>query len=184
MSGISEVLTQQLNAEQRSAALDPSAEVLALACAGSGKSRTLAYRIVRLLAEGEDASGLVAFTFTEKAAESIKRRVSEALIQAGISPTKLGAMYIGTIHSYCNYILGEIDARYKQFDVLDENRLKLYLVSRYAELGINTIRGAGRYFDAIYGVADAWKTMNDEMIDLQIISDGDAQIGAVLTRLC
>ena len=80
---IDQVLRSELTPGQYDAAIDPAAEVLCLACAGSGKSRTLAYRIARLLAEGERPEGIVAFTFTEKAAESIKRRVSEALRAAG-----------------------------------------------------------------------------------------------------
>jgi ATP-dependent exoDNAse (exonuclease V) beta subunit len=72
-----QVLRDALTAEQYDAATAPEREVLALACAGSGKSRTLAYRIARLIALGEDPSEIVAFTFTEKAAESIKLRVAD-----------------------------------------------------------------------------------------------------------
>src|SRR5438552_18418062 len=124
---IGTILDAELTPAQRAAATDASAEVLAIACAGSGKSRTLAFRIARLIAEGVDPKGIVAFTFTEKAAESIKLRVASALKAVGIPETVLGAMYIGTIHSYCQNLLGAMDARYRQFDVLDENRLKLYL---------------------------------------------------------
>lgn len=131
MTDIHAVLSQSLTADQRSAALDPAREVLTLACAGSGKSRTLAYRIARLIAEGVEPTQIVAFTFTEKAAESIKRRVAEALTAAGFSPTMMGAMYLGTIHAYCQLVLGEMDATYRQFDVLDTNRFKLYALSRY-----------------------------------------------------
>ena len=149
---IDQVLRSELTPEQYNAAVDPAVEVLCLACAGSGKSRTLAYRIARLLAEGGRPEGIVAFTFTEKAAESIKRRVSEALRAAGIDPTSIGAMYIGTIHAYCQRILGDIDPTYRQYDVLDENRLKLYLISRYPQLGLQGFRDRARgnsYFDTI-----------------------------------
>src|SRR5438874_13487600 len=100
MPTIDEILRQKLSAEQYTAAVDDTAEILALACAGSGKSRTLAYRIVRLIAAGVDPKTIVAFTFTEKAAESIKVRVASALRAVGIPETVLGAMYIGTIHAY------------------------------------------------------------------------------------
>ena len=87
------VLQAELNTEQRLAAVDPSETLLCLACAGSGKSRTLAYRIARLVSEGADPAGIVAITFTEKASESIKQRVSEALLQAGHDPRAITAMY-------------------------------------------------------------------------------------------
>ena len=140
MRDIGRVLIDNLTPHQRDAANDSGSEVLCLACAGSGKSRTLAFRIARLVAEGQDPTGIVAFTFTDKAAESIKRQVSKALSAAGLDPMFLGAMYVGTIHSYCNNILGEMDARYRQFDVLDENRLKLFLISRYFRLNLNRLQ--------------------------------------------
>ena len=183
---IDEVLRAELTAEQRAAAVDPVREVLCLACAGSGKSRTLAYRIARLLAEGQTPEGILAFTFTEKAAESIKRRVSQALSAAGLDPTLMGAMYIGTIHSYCQRILGDIDAKYRQCDVLDENRLKLYLISRFSQLGLRNLRGRARgnsYFDTIKQASDAWKTANDELLDFNAVAAQDPEIGSLLVRI-
>ena len=142
---IDQVLQSELTQEQYDAAVDPAKEVLCLACAGSGKSRTLAYRIARLLAQGVQPDGVVAFTFTEKAAESIKRRVSQALQAAGLDPTILGAMYIGTIHAYCQRVLADIDPTYRQYDVLDENRLKLYMISRYPQLGLQSFHQPAKW---------------------------------------
>src|SRR5437773_5090634 len=105
---IDAILRDQLTDEQYAAATDPVDEVLTLACAGSGKSRTLAFRIARLLAQGEDPKSIVAFTFTEKAAESIKLRVAQALARVAIDSTAVGAMYLGTIHSFCQLVLGEM----------------------------------------------------------------------------
>ena len=183
---IDQVLRQELTPDQYEAAVDPAQEVLCLACAGSGKSTTLAYRIARLLAEGEQPDEIVAFTFTEKAAESIKRRVSEALQTAKLDPTVIGAMYIGTIHAYCQRILGDIDSTYRQYDVLDENRLKLYLISRYSQLGLRSLRTRARgnsYFDTIKQASDAWKTANDEMLDFATVSAEDTEIGDLLVRI-
>jgi DNA helicase-2/ATP-dependent DNA helicase PcrA len=183
---IDAVLRRELTEQQYIAATDDAREVLCLACAGSGKSRTLAYRIARLIGEGVAPSSIVAFTFTEKAAESIKRRVASALSMVGLEPELLGAMYIGTVHSYCQSILGQIDARYRQFDVLDDNRLKLYLISRYAQLGVQQFRDrapANRYFDTISELADAWKVMNDELYDPAEIGRHDEDLGNFLDRL-
>ena len=185
-TNIDQVMQTELTTEQYAAANDPAREVLCLACAGSGKSRTLAYRIARLLAEGASPEGIVAFTFTEKAAESIKRRVSQALQKSGLDATVMGAMYIGTIHGFCQQVLGNIDSRYRQFDVLDENRLKLYLISRYSQLGIHafTSRARGKsYFDTIRQVSDAWKTSNDEMLDFAAISKEDPELGDLLAHI-
>ncbi len=191
MIDISTVLNAELTPPQRAAALDPANEILAIACAGSGKSRTLAFRISRLLAEGVDPRSIVAFTFTEKASESIKLRVARALAAVGIDPTVVGAMYIGTIHAYCKDLLGAMDATYRQYEVLDENRFKLYLISRYPQLEIHRLRDArptasGQrpgYFRVIDEVADAWSVANEEMLDLAAISRRDPLLGTVLANI-
>jgi DNA helicase-2/ATP-dependent DNA helicase PcrA len=191
MIDIGGVLDAELTAPQRAAALDTADEILAIACAGSGKSRTLAFRIARLLAEGVPPRGIVAFTFTEKAADSIKLRAARALTAVGIDPTVVGAMYIGTIHAYCKDLLGAMDATYRQYDVLDENRLKLYLISRYPQLEIRTLRdarvtAAGQrpgYFRVIDKAGDAWTVANEEMLDLADISRRDVPLGTVLANV-
>ena len=183
---VNEVLNARLTPEQRMAATDEAAEVLTLACAGSGKTRTLAYRIAWLIAGGAEPSEIVAFTFTDKAAESIKLQLARALDTVGIHPTVIGRMYIGTIHSYCRELLSRMDARYRQFDVLDENRLLLYLTSRYPQLGIHHLRNARNrpgYFRTIREVNEAWKIVNDELIDLDEIEEGEPVIGEVLRSL-
>lgn len=201
---IDEVFKRNLTPEQRKAATDAANEVICLACAGSGKSRTLAYRIARLLSEGEKPESIVAFTFTEKAADSIKRNVAEALGEVGIDADVMGAMYIGTIHSYCQYMLGEIDPIYRQYEVLDNNRLKLYLMSRYRDLDLFNLRRDGvdrgnkkkskqkkedgkkkevKYFEVIKQVSNAWNIVNDEMIAIADVKQLDSNLGTSLEKL-
>lgn len=66
--------------------------ILCLACAASGKTATLIGRIKRLLDEGIDPSSIVAFTFTNQAADEMRKRLGE----------KADKMFIGTLHSYAN----------------------------------------------------------------------------------
>ncbi len=140
-----------LTNDQYNAVIDDTNEILCLACAGSGKSRTLSFRIARLIHEGAKPESIIAFTFTEKAAESIKRRVASALEKAGLPVALVGAMYIGTIHAFCQNLLGSMNAKYRQYEVLDENRLKLFLLSRYYELELNTLQASrnARMFQTI-----------------------------------
>lgn len=63
---IEEILHANLTDEQYSAVIDDSRNILCLACAGSGKSRTLAYKIAYLISRGEAPESIIAFTFTEK----------------------------------------------------------------------------------------------------------------------
>jgi DNA helicase-2/ATP-dependent DNA helicase PcrA len=188
---IQQILRNNLTNDQFEAAIDNSNEVLCLACAGSGKSRTLAYRIARLIAEGNSPESIVAFTFTEKAAEAIKRRVAEALERCGQPVALVGAMYIGTIHSYCQYLLGEMNAKYRQFDVLDDNKLKLFLLSRYSSLGLHDVKTAmivrtqrdPGMFRTINEVANAWKLANDELLAYDLIELNFSELGLCLKNI-
>lgn len=174
-----------LTDDQYKAVIDDTNEILCLACAGSGKSRTLSFRIARLMHEGAKPESIIAFTFTEKAAESIKRRVASALEKVGLPVALVGAMYIGTIHSFCQNLLGSMNAKYRQFEVLDENRLKLFLLSRYYELGLNILQASRneRMFQTIVKVSNAWKMANDEMLSLEDIEQEDAPLGSCLKNI-
>lgn len=181
-----EILRANLSDEQFDAATDTHAEVLTLACAGSGKSRTLAFRIAWLIgARGASPEDIVAFTFTEKAADAIKLRVAHALAAVGIDPNVLGRMYIGTIHSYCQYVLGQMDARYRQFDVLDDNRLKLYLIENYPRLRLHVLRQqrGARYFQTIKSFHDAWVQFNEELMNVADVAGHDATLAESLQAL-
>lgn len=185
MGNMEELIRSKLTPDQASAALDTSREVLCLACAGSGKSQTLAFRVARLISEGVSPASIVAFTFTEKAAESIKRRIAQTLALAGFSTNLIGQMYIGTIHAFCQNVLGKADAKYRQYDVLDDNRLTLFLMSRYPALQIKPLRNrfGDRYFETIKEVAAAWKLCQDEGLNLADVAALDAEVGTVLQLL-
>jgi len=174
-----------LTDDQYNAVIDDTNEILCLACAGSGKSRTLSFRIARLIHEGTKPETIIAFTFTEKAAESIKRRVASALEKVGQPVALVGAMYIGTIHAFCQNLLGSMNAKYRQYEVLDENRLKLFLLSRYYELELNTLQANrnARMFQTIAEVSNAWKMANDEMLSLDEIEQEDAPLGSCLKNI-
>jgi DNA helicase-2/ATP-dependent DNA helicase PcrA len=101
-------------------------------------------------------------------------------------------MYIGTIHSYCQMLLGAMDARYRQFEVLDENRLKLYLLYNFYsdEIGLHVLteekrKGQKRVgqFEAIDQLASAWMIMNDEMLTPEMVATHDETLGEVLAGL-
>ncbi|OUC14291.1 MAG: DNA helicase UvrD, partial [Alkalinema sp. CACIAM 70d] len=174
-----------LTREQAQAVVDNGQAILCIACAGSGKSQTLAYRIARLMSQGVPARSIVAITFTEKAADSIKRRVASVLIRTGQSPNLIGQMFIGTIHAFCQNVLADSDAVFRQYDVLDANRFMLYLMSRYPHLGIAELKGRykDKYFDTLEQVRNAWSILRDEGLDIDDVTARDEQLGTTLAAI-
>lgn len=93
------MLLNQLNKEQRIAAEHTEGAVMIVAGAGSGKTRTLTYRIAHLLEKGVDPINILALTFTNKAATEMKDRVIELV---GGDARKI---MMGTFHSVFSRIL-------------------------------------------------------------------------------
>ena len=110
-------LLRHLNPEQLAAITLPAVPALILAGAGSGKTRVLTTRIAWLMQTGQlSPGGVLAVTFTNKAAKEMLTRLSAML------PVAVRGMWIGTFHGLCNRFLR---AHYKlanlpqSFQILD-----------------------------------------------------------------
>lgn len=66
---------QNFTPDQQRATLTADKNVQIIACAGSGKTSTIVARIVYLIVSGVNPSEIVAITYTEKAAASLKQRI-------------------------------------------------------------------------------------------------------------
>jgi DNA helicase-2/ATP-dependent DNA helicase PcrA len=105
-----------LNAEQHAVVMHPGGPMLVLAGAGSGKTRTLVYRVARLLEDGVPSSSILLLTFTNRAAREMLQRVGDLLGQDA------GKVMGGTFHSVGNRLLrrfGERVGYRPNFGILD-----------------------------------------------------------------
>lgn len=124
-----------LNAEQYQAVTAPPGRALVIAGAGSGKTRTLTYRVAWLLDHGCDARELLLLTFTNKAAREMTERVRELV------PHDTSSLWAGTFHSIGSRILrrhAEDLGFTRSYSILDRDDQKSMLNAVVASCDIDT----------------------------------------------
>ena len=112
-----------------------------IACAGSGKTEFVSLRIAYLIAEHlAKPENIVAFTFTERAAQELKFRIRSKIRQLIGHQPDIGDLYVGTIHSFCYELLKEFVPGYRVFDVLDEGKRFAFINAHRPDLGYQNLK--------------------------------------------
>ncbi len=125
---------EELNPEQYRVVMEEGGPLLVLAGAGSGKTRTLTYRVARLLEDGVSPERILLATFTNKAARSMLNRVDMLL------NSYTGKILGGTFHHIAHIILRNYAFRlgYKSnFSILDSEDARQLISTCMAELKID-----------------------------------------------
>lgn len=149
-----------------------------IASAGSGKTEVVSQRVAHLLTLGEPAEGIVAFTFTERAAAELRHRIAERAA-AACGPQILdqfGALFVGTIHSYCFQLLQTHVPRYETYDVLDDKQLTALLTREAYRLDIRQFDGNKRLFGSIARFLQAVDVVENELLDPESMPDPFRQV--------
>ncbi|HSQ23872.1 MAG TPA: UvrD-helicase domain-containing protein, partial [Pyrinomonadaceae bacterium] len=145
----------QLNEPQREAVTSSDGPLLILAGAGSGKTRVIAHRIAYLIAErGVWPRNILAVTFTNKAAEEMRNRVSKLIAGLEIGSTPL----ISTFHSLCVRILRRdieaLNAGYtRSFTIYDQDDTVRLTRNAIRDLGMDDKQLAPRSVQAVISAA-------------------------------
>ncbi|TMP95447.1 MAG: ATP-dependent helicase [Verrucomicrobia bacterium] len=124
----------ELNEQQLAAVTAPPGPLLVIAGAGSGKTRTLTYRVAYLLENGIDPRNILLLTFTNKAARQMLDRVANLL------PVDASGLWGGTFHSVGNRILrrhGSALSYSSGFTIMDREDQKDLINTVIASAGID-----------------------------------------------
>ncbi len=130
---------RELNPQQLAAVTAPPGPALVIAGAGSGKTRTLTYRVAYLLEQGIPPDRILLLTFTNKAAGEMMRRVADLLGR------QLPSLWGGTFHSIGARVLrqhADLLGFRRDFTILDRDDAKDLIKSCIADAGIETKKGA------------------------------------------
>lgn len=173
---------RELNGQQYAAVTAPPGPSLVIAGAGSGKTRTLVYRVAYLLEQGIPAERILLLTFTNKAAKEMMRRVADLLGQ------ELSPLWGGTFHSIGNRVLRQHANQLgyeRDFSILDREDARHLISTCLAEseidvkatlfpkaemlgdifsLAVNTHKSVREILDAQY---DRFSHLAEQVADIQ-----------------
>ncbi|MDF3131022.1 ATP-dependent helicase [Kiritimatiellaeota bacterium B1221] len=123
----------ELNEEQLAAVQAGDGPVLIIAAAGTGKTRTLIYRVAYLVEKGVRGENILLLTFTNKAAAEMMERARDR-----VGPEPLQGMWGGTFHSIANRILrlhADKMGYRTDYTIIDSDDQKSLMKNIYDELG-------------------------------------------------
>lgn len=175
------MLLDGLNKEQREAASQLEGAVMIIAGAGSGKTRTLTYRLANLLSQGASPYSIMVLTFTNKAATEMKDRIIEL-----IGPNTRGMM-MGTFHSvFLNILRMECEklGYIKTFSIYDTSESKSLIKNIAKDFGLddkvyNASYVLGRISKLKNNLISAEEYLGDNILQAEDTVAGKPEIGRI-----
>ena len=168
----------ELNREQYAVVTAGTGPILVVAGAGSGKTRTVTYRVARLIETGVAPANIMLVTFTNKAAREMLQRVE------GLVPTDVRRIWGGTFHSIANRILrrhAESVGYKPNFTILDSQDATDLIESSIGESGIDPKQ---RRFPKAEVVVDIISSANNRNVTIRdFIIQNHAHFEPVATQI-
>ncbi|OVE75505.1 hypothetical protein BVX97_04375 [bacterium E08(2017)] len=168
---------EELNDEQFAAVTAPDGPLLVLAAAGTGKTRTLVYRVAYLVDEGVDPDRILLLTFTNRAANEMLERARKLV------GSETGGMWAGTFHHLCNRILRRYASHIgfkSDFAILDRDDSRTLMSSCIKELGFQAKDFPKReVLLAIAGSAANTETDEEEVVENWFADQEVSQVSVV-----
>ena len=158
-----------LSPEQETVVNHRGGHLQVIACAGAGKTEAISRRVASLILEGAEPAQIIAFTFTDRAAQSLKTRITKRIAEAK-GPAfldRLGPMFVGTIHSYCLRMLQDHVPEFGNFDILDENRLAGLLSREHKRLELSKL--GNQHWRPIFDFLRNADVVENELIDGELM---------------
>ena len=151
------VRTFEPDERQRQAIEHVCGPMLVIAGAGTGKTTVLTRRIARLIRDGHARPDeILAVTYTKNAVQEMRERIREEL-----RGTNVSGLQIATFHEYCNELLGRYG---KQFGVLDDQDLWIYLRKRIPELRLNYFVRAANVSQFLHDLLGFMRRCQDDLV--------------------
>ncbi|MGQ9630218.1 MAG: ATP-dependent helicase [bacterium] len=158
---------KELNEAQYLAATTLEGPVLVIAGAGSGKTRTLVYRVARLVELGVSPESILLLTFTRRAAQEMLRRAS-AIIDA-----RCERVSGGTFHSFANTVLRKYASVFgfpSSFTILDRTDSEDVIGLLRSRMGY---AGGERRFPKKSTVQEIFSMSTNKVLPLEEVVEGD-----------
>ncbi|HVY36029.1 MAG TPA: UvrD-helicase domain-containing protein [Candidatus Paceibacterota bacterium] len=160
-----------LNNAQQQAVLATEGPLLIVAGAGAGKTKTIAHRICRLVANGVSPRAILAVTFTNKAAREMRERVQGMLAELPEVFREGETPFVSTFHSLGVFLLrkfGAHEGEMKRFVILDEQDALSLIKEALVSLGLEPKQHDPR---AIKGTIS--RSKNDMIAPEELLQDAN-----------
>jgi DNA helicase II / ATP-dependent DNA helicase PcrA len=159
-----------LNPAQQRIVDHDTGPMLVVAGAGTGKTRVITERILRLIRDGKaKPREILALTFTDKAAEEMEERIDIAM------PLSYEGVSVGTFHSFAIEMLrdyGHLIGISRYFELMSTPHQWLWMRERLLEIGLQRLLHLGNPYSIIDSMLRYFSRLKDDLIDEKMFEHG------------